>query len=175
MVLDADLALAVAILILQNLPRSRAGSQECNKQCLTVLTCTGTTDLRLLAVIPPAASPPPSSPEPFESMSLRLSIQSTPFGSKTPEFCINDCITANIDRSANWVPRDKNIIANDMSKLGTDNVTARTQPGDVVTTQPWVRTLLDSSFITHSIKAVSHKAMYQVNTLLLLLILPALS
>ena len=71
-------------------------------------------------------------------------------GSKTPRIQdlviqIDDCcISANIDRHTLWVPRDLNIIADYMSKLG---------PGDVYsfTVQPWVRTRLDSTFGAHSI------------------------
>lgn len=71
-------------------------------------------------------------------------------GSTTPRIQeiviqIDDCcIDANIDRHTIWVPRDLNIIADYMSKLGSGDAYS-------FTVQPWVRTLLDDTFGAHSI------------------------
>ena len=83
-------------------------------------------------------------------------------GSNTPRIQeiiiqIDDCcISANIDRRTIWVPRDQNIIADYMSKLGTGDVFS-------YTVQPWVRTLLDSSFGKHSIDRFASRNNVQVS------------
>ena len=83
-------------------------------------------------------------------------------GSNTPRIQeiiiqIDDCcISANIDRRTIWVPRDQNIIADYMSKLGTGDVFS-------YTVQPWVRILLDSSFGKHSIDRFASRNNVQVS------------
>jgi hypothetical protein len=71
-------------------------------------------------------------------------------GSKMPRIQeiviqIDDCcIAANINRHTIWVPCNLNIIADYMSKFGTGNAFS-------FTVQPWVRSLLDCTFGTHTV------------------------
>jgi hypothetical protein len=55
------------------------------------------------------------------------------------------CIKTNVNRRTVWVPRALNVVADYMSKLGTGDVFSYT-----IMIQPWVRTLLDDSFGSHT-------------------------
>jgi hypothetical protein len=83
-------------------------------------------------------------------------------GSKTPRIQdiviqIDDCcIAANINRHTIWVPRNLNIIADYMSKFGIGNAFS-------FTVQPWVRSLLDAAFGTHTVDHFAFRNNVQVS------------